>query len=101
MSTPPTDDQIQRLSRQLATLLAARLNHLRAMRGWSMRTLYQRSGVSTSTQTNIGKGALPDMSTILRLALAFEIDSLEEMFGSHLPTSSVFDAFRAGTAPRT
>ena len=91
-SIPPTDDEVQNLSRNLATLLSARILHLRNQRGWTMRTLYQRSGVSTSTQNTITNGILPDMSTILRLALTFGLDSIEEMFGTHMPTSTAFHA---------
>jgi transcriptional regulator with XRE-family HTH domain len=90
-SHPPTDDEVAELTRQLATLLASRIQHLRTARGWSTRTLYERSGVSTSTQNEVRNGVFPDISTILRLALTFDIDSLEEMFGAHLPTSSAFE----------
>lgn len=93
----PSDEHVAAVSRQLATLLASRVHHLRAVRGWSLRTLYERSGVSTSTVTGIGRGGLPDMQTIVRLALAFEVTSLEEMFGAHMPTSTAFEA--AGLSP--
>lgn len=90
-TTPPTDDEVETVSRELATLLAERVLHLRTARGWSVRTLYDRSGVSTSTQNAIKNGVLPDIPTILRLALAFGVTSLEEMFGSQLPTSAAFE----------
>jgi len=83
------------MSRQLATLLAARVASLRSARGWSVRTLRDRSGVATSTQNSIDRGTLPDMQTILKLAIAFEVTSLEEMFGPLLPTSEVFTAVGA------
>lgn len=95
LSRPPTDEEIAELSRALATLLSARIKHLRTLRGWTVRTLYERSGVSTSTQNSIDRGSLPDIQTVLKLALAFDVSSLEEMFGALLPTSEAFT--RAGT----
>lgn len=89
-SFPPSDPEINDLSRQLATLLATRVLQLRTQRGWSVRTLYQRSGVSTSTQNAINNGVLPEMSTIIRLALALDVDSIEGMFGADMPTSTAF-----------
>lgn len=98
MSLPPSEAEIQSVSRELATLLAARVDSLRAAQGWSQRTLADRSGVSTSIQTAIKNGELPGMKTILRLALAFEVGSLEELFGPLPPTSAALQAARLLTA---
>lgn len=97
MTLPPTEEMIDSVSRELATLLAARVDSLRYAKGWSQRTLAERSGVSTSIQAAVKKGGLPGMKTILRLALAFEVGSLEELFGPLPPTSAALQAARLPT----
>ncbi len=83
--------QSEAVSRQLATQLADRVKHLRHEKGWSIRVLEERSGVARSTISTIENGKLPDLTTIITLALSLGVTSLEEMFGAMPPTRFAFE----------
>jgi transcriptional regulator with XRE-family HTH domain len=86
---------VARVSRELTTLLAARVKLLRRVTGWSVRELETRSGVARSLISKIEGGThLPAIPTLVALAIAFNVDALEEMFGSALPSESAFVAGR-------
>lgn len=85
------DHYVGLVSRHLATLLASRVRLLRATKGWTIRELENRSGVPRSTITKVEGGEhMPEMKTILALAIALEVSALEEMFGTTLPSRTAF-----------
>lgn len=97
MAVGPNATEVRKVSRELATLLGTRVRLLRDGKGWSVRTLDQRSGVARSMIWKIEKGQyLPELETIVALAIAFEVSSIEEMFGTTLPSET---AFIVGLAP--
>lgn len=93
----PHAGEVAAVSRELATLLGGRVRLLRNRKGWTVRTLEDRSGVARSLISKIESGKyLPEIPTIIALAIAFDVSSLEEMFGTLLPSES---AFIAGLTP--
>jgi transcriptional regulator with XRE-family HTH domain len=74
-------DDVQTLFRLFgATTLGGRVATLRAFRGWSYRTLSQRTGISTSvlyTLENGGHAYGPRYETVERVADAFGVSAYE------------------------
>lgn len=70
-------------------VLAARVGELRVARGWTHHVLAQRAGLHGTYLKQMEAGQRnPGLEQLVRLARAFELSSLEQLFGP-LPTEAV------------
>ena len=78
-------------SARQAARLQARLAELREARGWSLRDLARRAGLSPSTVADLEKGAQPDLGTMFALQAAYGFRSIEELLGPLPPSNEMLE----------
>ena len=76
-------------SARQAAQVSQRLRWLREERGWAIRELGRRAGLSPSTVGGIERGAQPDLGSMLALQRAFGCSSLEELLGPFPPSKEL------------
>ena len=83
---PELQDLLNRNVPRERAVLAIRVGELRASRGWTHYGLGQRAEIHGTYLRQLEKGERdPGLDLLLRLARAFELKSLEQLFGA-LPT---------------
>lgn len=86
------------MTRQLATSLGSRIKQIRERRGLSQIELGSCPGLSYGTIRDIedGNPRGRELKTLVALALALDVSSLDELFGPPMtPTSALFEKHRA------
>ena len=88
MPEPVRSPDPKELARSLALALGQRVADLRLRRGWTQKELGARPGVSYGNVRAIEGGAdhFPRLDTLVALAVALGVNSLDELFGA-APTS--------------
>lgn len=87
------------LARQLASSLGDRVRDLRERRGMSQIELGRRPGLSYGTVRDIEDKVERErkLDTLVALALALDLSSLDELFAPPItPTSTIFEEHRRG-----
>jgi ribosome-binding protein aMBF1 (putative translation factor) len=89
MQEPTSSPDPKEAARSLALALGRRVSDLRLRRGWSQKELGARPGVSYGNVRAIEGGAdhFPRLDTLVALAVALGVNSLDELFGA--PTTTV------------
>jgi transcriptional regulator with XRE-family HTH domain len=87
-------------ARSIAKQLGHQIVALRERRHWTTSALAQKAGLSPSNMGLIEKGErFPQLDSLVGIAVALEVESLEHLFGPILPTSEPLEIARRDEAP--
>jgi transcriptional regulator with XRE-family HTH domain len=87
--------------RDLATVVGRHVQQLREQRKWTVYELAERAGLTWHTVDGVEKGSnkkAPRLDTLLQLAGALELCSIELLLGGTLGTSLLRDQAQAETS---
>lgn len=100
VDSSPTEDERTRFQDKrdlvladLRAQLGARVRQMRKRRSWSQRDIERMFGVASGSLSEIERGVGvggPGLRALVALALAFDLESFEELFGPNPPTSEAF-----------